>query len=201
MKSRVVTLLVGSAAMAFLVGCAQVPQQSIHDAKKALEDAQKGGAELYAPSQFKAAQVSFDLAMKELSAENRKLPFMRKYTKVIETLKSTTSAAESAAAAVDGAKTQIRTETAAIIAHTKSLADSVAALLKKVAKKNIGTRAADLDAVKADIKSAEESLKADNLLAAKEKATVAQDKAMAIKKTFEKPAAAPAKKAKTAKKK
>lgn len=205
MRSRVLALLVGSAAMAFVVGCAQVPHQTINDAKKAIEEAQKAGAELYAPSQFKAAQVSFDLAMKELSAENRKLPFMRKYNKITETLKSTTSAAQSAEAAVDGAKAQIRTETVAMINQTKLHADTVATMIKKVSKKNVATVAAltaDLDSVKAALKNANESLTAGNLLAAKEKATVAQDKVAAIAKSLQKPAApAPAKKAKAAPKK
>jgi hypothetical protein len=201
----VLALLVGSAAMAFVVGCAQVPHQSIHEAKKAIEDAQKAGAELYAPSQFKAAQVSFDLAMKELSAENRKLPFMRKYNKIVETLKSTTSAAQSAQAAVDGAKAQIRTETVAMINQTKLRADTAATMIKKASKKNAGTAAtltADLDSAKAALKSANESLTSDNLLAAKEKATLAQDKVAAIVKSLGKPAApAPAKKAKASAKK
>ena len=208
MRSRVLALLVGSAAMAFVVGCAQVPHQSIHEAKKAIEDAQKAGAELYAPSQFKAAQVSFDLAMKELSAENRKLPFMRKYNKIVETLKSTTSAAQSAQEAVNGAKAQIRTETVAMINQTKLRADTAATMIKKVSKKNAGNAAtltADLDSAKTALKSANESLASDNLLAAKEKATLAQDKVAAIVKSLEKPAAAaapaPAKKAKAAPKK
>ncbi|MGA2506196.1 MAG: hypothetical protein ABSF80_01800 [Chitinispirillaceae bacterium] len=209
MRSRVLALLVGSAAMALVVGCAQVPHQSIHEAKKAIEDAQKAGAELYAPSQFKAAQVSFDLAMKELSAENRKLPFMRKYNKIVETLKSTTSAAQSAQAAVEGAKAQIRTETVAMINQTKLRADTAATMIKKVSKKNAGNAAtltADLDSAKAALKSANESLASDNLLAAKEKATLAQDKVAAIVKSLAKPAApaaapAPAKKAKAAPKK
>ncbi len=201
MRSRLLALLVGSAATAFLVGCAQVPNQSIHEAKKALEEAQKAGAETYASYKYKAAEVSFDLAMKELSQENRKFPFMRKYNKIIETLKSATSAAQSAQAAVEGAKTQIRAETAVMISHTKALADTVAALLKDAAKKkkNTGSMAAELDSVKAVLKSANEALSADNLLVAREKAADAQVKATALAKGLEKPA--PVKKTKTAAKK
>ena len=201
MRSRKFALLAGSAAMAFLAGCAQVPQQTIRMAEKAMEDAQKAGAELYAFSQFKAAQVSFELAKKEMAQENRKLPFMRKYKKITETLKSAISAAKSAEAAVEGAKTLIRTETTGMINHTKLLADTVAALLKEAAKKkkNTGTIAAEVDSVRAAIKSANTSLAAENLLAAKEKATVAQGKIAAIEKNIEK--LVPPKKAKPAAKK
>jgi hypothetical protein len=190
------TFIIGSASTAFIVGCAQVPHQAIHEAEKAMEEAQKAGAELYAFSKFKAAQVSFENARKELFEENKKMPFMRKYNKITETLKSATSAAKSAQAAVEGAKTLIRTETVGMINQTKVLADTVAALLKEAfgKKKNTGplaatmaaTMTAEVDSVRAALKSANASLAADNLLAAKEQATVAQAKITAVAKSAEK---------------
>lgn len=176
MKSRIFAFLIGSAAVILLSGCAQIPLQTLHQAEKSLEDARKAGAELYAFPQFKAAQVSLELAKKEIFEENRKLPFMRKYKKITETLTSAASAARSARAAVDGAKTQIRAETEAALNNAKSLADTAAAQLKKIPGNNAGTLPAELDSVKAAITRAEESLGADNLLAAKEKASVALTK-------------------------
>jgi hypothetical protein len=197
MRSRIFALLVGSAAAVFILGCAQAPQQAISDAEKALAEAQKAGAELYAFSQYKAAQVSLELAKKEISQESRKMPFVRSYKKISETLLSATNAARSAAAAVQETKTKIRAETEAILLNGKSACDKLEAMLKKAPKKKTAAIAADLDSVKADMKSANESLKADNLLAAKEKAVAAQDKVTAISKSLEKPALP----AKTAKKK
>jgi hypothetical protein len=178
--------LIISATAAILTGCAQVPRQTLHDAERSLENARKAGAEMYAFSQFKAAQVSLDLAKKEIFEENRKLPFMRKFKKSTETLNSATRAAKSALAAVEVAKKQIRSETIAIIDQTKSLADTVGARLKKIPDKNIGTLPEELDSVTTAIRSANESLKTDNLLAAKEKASVAQAKIAVLAKTSEK---------------
>lgn len=199
MKSRVLAVLVGSAVAAFLVGCAQVPSQSINTAKKAIEDAQKAGAEMYAPSQLKAAQVSFDLAIKEISAESKKLPFLRKYNKSAETLKSATSAAQSAQAAVEETKTQIRTETSAMIGAVQALADTAAKQLKAAPKKNAAALTAELNTVKAAIKAANDAMAGENLLAAKEKAATAQEKVTALDASIKK--LVPAKKAKAVAKK
>jgi hypothetical protein len=186
MKSRIFTFLIGSATAILLSGCAQVPQQTLHDAEKSLEEARKAGAELYAFSQFKAAQVSLELAKKEIFEENRKLPFMRKYKKIAETLGSAVRAAKSAQAAVDVAKTQIRNETESIISQAGLLADTVRTMLKKIPEKNIGTLPAELDSIRAAITCANKSLGEGNLLAAKETAAVAQLKIAALAKNARK---------------
>jgi hypothetical protein len=186
MKSRIFSFLISSAIAAALSGCAQVPQQSLHEAEKSLDEARKAGAELYAFSQFKAAQVSLELAKKEISAENRKLPFMRKYKKTTETLGSAVRAAKSARAAVDVAKTQIRNETEAIISQARLLADTVRTMLKKIPEKNIGTLPAEFDTVAAAIISADKSLGEGNLLLAKEKSAVAQLKIAVLSKNARK---------------
>ena len=188
MRSRLLALVAGAAAAVCIVGCAEVPHQSIHDAKKALEQAEKAGAELYAPSQFKATQVSFDLAMKEISEENKKIPFMRKYNKIIEALRSTISAAQSTMAAVESAKTRIRTETAGMIRQADASADTMAALLRSAArkKKNTGTLGAELDSAKAAIGIARQAFGTGNLLAAKEKITAAEEMLAAVAKNVRK---------------
>jgi len=180
MRSRFFTFLISSVAAALLAGCAQMPLQTFHEAEKSLEDARKAGAELYAIPQFKAAQVSFELAKKEIFQENRKLPFMRKYKKITETLNSAIRASKSAQTAVAGAKAKIRAETEAIIRSARFLTDTAGALLKKIPAKDTAALSAELDSVKTAIAGAEESLSADNLLAAKEKAVVAQAKTAAL---------------------
>jgi hypothetical protein len=185
-QSRALSLITVAAAAAIVAGCAQVPQQTLHEAERSLEDARNAGAELYAFSKYKAAQVSLGLAKKEISEENKKLPFMRKYKKISETLNSAARAAKSAQAAVTAAKAQIRSETTAIILQTKLLADTVGVRLKKIPGTNIGTMPAELDSVTAALASADESLNADNLLAAKEKAAGAQAKITALAKSSEK---------------
>jgi hypothetical protein len=186
MKPRIVMFLIGSATAAVLSGCAQVPQQTLHEAEKSLEEARKAGAELYAFSQFKAAQVSLELAKKEIFQENRKLPFMREYKKITETLGSAVRAAKSAKAAVEVAKIQIRNETEAIISQAELLADTVRTMFKKIPEKNIGTLPAELDSAAAALSGAERSLGEGNLLVAKEKAAVAQLKIAELAKNARK---------------
>lgn len=188
MRSRRLALIAVSAAAVCIAGCAEVPHQSIHDAKKALEQAKKAGAELYAPSQFKATQVSFDLAMKELSVENKKFPFMRKYNKISEALRSTIRAAQSTMAATESVKTRIRAETAGMISQANACADSVTAVLREAErkKKNIGTLDVELDSVKTAIGIANKALRAENLLTAKEKITAAEEKLAAVAKNARK---------------
>jgi hypothetical protein len=199
MRSRFFIFLISSATAVLLAGCAQMPLQTLHEAEKSLEEARKAGAELYAIPQFKAAQVSFELAKKEIFQENRKLPFMRKYKKITETLNSAIRASKSAQAAVNGAKTKIRAETEAIINKAGFLADTARALLNKIPAKDTTPLSAELDSVKTAIAGAEESLGADNLLAAKEKAFVAQEKITALTENIRK--LVPAKKSKSRSKK
>jgi hypothetical protein len=195
MRSPLFTFLISSAAAALFAGCAQMPLQTFHEAEKSLEEARKSGAELYAIPQFKAAQVSFELAKKEIFQENRKLPFMRKYKKITETLNSAIRASQSARAAVNGAKIKIRAETDAIIKNARFLADTAAALLKKIPPKDTAALSAVFDSVRTAITGAEESLSEDNLLAAKEKAVVAQAKTASLTESIEK--LAPFKKSKS----
>jgi hypothetical protein len=183
MKPRTVTLLLtGAAIAAVLCGCARAPLQMLHEAEKSLEEARKAGAELYAFSRYKAAQVSLELAKREISEENKKLPFLRKYKKTAETLGSAVRAAKSARAAVEVAKTQIRHETQEVIGNARGLADTIRSMLKKIPGRTIGTLRAELDSATTMITRAEKSLGKGNLLMAKENAAVAQLKMTALAK-------------------
>ena len=195
MRTRAVLLLLCGAAAAGIVGCTQIPQQTMDDAKKSLAAAKKAGAESFAPSQLKAAQVSFDLAKKEITEENRKLPFMRKYHKVVETLLSATSAAQSAEAAAEAAKTRIRAEATDLVNQMQGTADSVSGVLKEAAKKKKDTAAIsqNLDSAKTLVKDAGAALGAGDLLLAKEKATAAHERLATVVKSTE--GLVPAKKA------
>ena len=176
-------LAIGFTAVVFLCGCTKVPNHEINETRSAMEAARKAGAEIYAPSQFKAAKVSYGLAMKEISIESRKLPFLRKYDKIIETLNSAASAAKSAQAAVTTTKARITAETNDLLAQTKALADSVEAVLKKAEKKKIepGTIPADLDSVKIAAMNASNALGTGDLLLAKEKAIASHEKALEVR--------------------
>jgi hypothetical protein len=172
-------IVLGSAVTAFLIGCAQAPEQAIRDAKSALDSARSAGAEQYALSQLKAAEISYDLAIKQIAQENRKLPFMRKYTKISETLASAIKAAQSAQEEVAITKTQLKGEVKNLIDRIRLQADSIDAMLKTVVKKK-----KTADSIKADrelilsttVKEAEDAMGSDNLLLAKEKVTMAQKK-------------------------
>jgi hypothetical protein len=182
MKRMVFKGIVISVAVWLFNGCSQIPQQAINDSKTALEAAKKAEAQKYAPSPLQAAQVSYELAKKEITEESRKLPFMRKYTKIVETLKSATSAAESALSAAEAAKNRLTSETQGLLAGAQAIVDSVDSVLIKSAnkKKNTDTLSADLDSVNAQIRDAGAVFGSGDLLAAKEKATIALTSAQAL---------------------
>lgn len=195
MKKNFISIVAGSAALMVLAGCAQIPQQELNVANGALEAAKKANAESYAPSQLKAAQVSFDLATNELNVENKKLPFLRTYDKIKETLKSATSAAQSALAAAEAAKKQVRTETEGLISRAQVVVDSVDAMVKEAAKKKKNTLAisADIDTLRTMIKNVSDQITSGDLLTAKENASAVQTKTDALVKNSE--GLVPAKKA------
>jgi hypothetical protein len=176
MSMRVLFLCV--AAAAFLFGCTQIPRQTMDEAKKSLAAAKKAGAESYAPSQLQAAQVAYDLGMKELSEENKKLPFMRKYHKIIETLLNAKSAAQSAADAAEASKKRIKDETSGLIIHLQATVDSVHGLFKEATKKKKDTVAVSqgIDSTTITIKEAVTALGSGDLILAKEKAIIANDR-------------------------
>lgn len=183
MKARKLCIMVQCMTAVLFVGCTELPQKQQNAAKEALEEAKDVGAEAYAPSQLHAAQVSYELAMKEISVESRKLPFLRKYDKVVETLKSTTSAAQSAKKAVKIAKKRISTETRDLMAQTGLVIDSIDTLLVFAEKRKIdvGTIMAALDSARICAMFASTSLGAGDLFMAKEKAMEAHGRAVAAK--------------------
>ncbi|MBN1130608.1 MAG: hypothetical protein JXA71_16590 [Chitinispirillaceae bacterium] len=177
--------IIGSMGIAVMAGCSDVPYQELNAAREALEAAKEAGAEAYAPSQLQAAQMSYELAMKELTVENRKMPFLRKYDKIVETLKSTASAAGSAKKAVETAKIRIRSEAQDLMARTGVLIDSLDTLLvlAEKKKKEVGTIPADLDTIRISAMKASTALGAGDLFAAKEKAMEAHGKAVQTMQT------------------
>jgi hypothetical protein len=183
MKARIVFVRVTLMAALLFVGCSELPQKELNATKDALEEAKGVGAEAYAPSQLQAAQVSFELAAKEISVESRKLPFLRKYDKVVETLKSTTSAAKSAKKAVETAKKRISTEARDLLAQTGMVIDSIDTLLTvaEKKKKDVGTIPAELDSVRICAMLASTALGSGDLFMAKEKAMEANSRAVATK--------------------
>jgi hypothetical protein len=185
MKTRIFKGLLVSVLI--IAGCSQIPQQSINDAKNALDAAKKADAHKYAASKFQAAQVSYELARKEISEESRKIPFMRKYTKIVETLQSATSAAESALTAAEEKKNQLTAETQGLLAGAQTIVDSVDSIIKIAAgkKKNTDSLSAKLDSVNVQIRDAGAVLGSGELFAAKEKAVLAQSGAVALAKHAE----------------
>lgn len=182
MKTLLFKSIMISVAVWLFAGCSKIPQQSINNAKTALESAKKADAQKYARSQLQAAQVSYELAKKEITEESRKLPFMRKYTKIVETLKSATSAAESALSAAETAKNQLTSQTQTLLAGAQAIVDSVDSIVIKAAnkKKNTDSLSAELDSVNAKIRDAGAVLGSGDLLTAKEKATIAMASAQTL---------------------
>ena len=134
---KVFTLrIMGIAATACFLACEQAPQKAVENAHAALEAAKKSGAKKYGPTQLKSGQKLYDSAMKDLSQENRKLPFFRHYRQIIETLENAEMAGKFAFEAVESAKVRIKIESDAMLYLSKQLADSLQEIIKVVRVKN-----------------------------------------------------------------
>ncbi|MCU0608174.1 MAG: hypothetical protein MUF22_00205 [Chitinispirillaceae bacterium] len=137
MKNQLISGLVISVTALCLVGCSTITQESPDKARSALDLAKKEGAEIYAPAQFRAAQVSYELGQKELMAETRKLPFMRKYDKLNEIFASAHSAAQSALRVAKEEKAKMQKDAGDLIAGSQKAIDRVDSLIVVAAGKKI----------------------------------------------------------------
>ena len=166
------------ATAACLITCEPVPHNAIADARTALEQASAAGGRTWAPTQLSRGQVFFDSAMKELSVEKKKLPFMRNYTKVTELLNLASEAGYFVSNAVQAAYAQIRAESRQRLDLAKVLADSLNSALAAAAAsgKIVGHLQAALDSASIVREEALAALNSGDLLLAEEKSMAASDK-------------------------
>lgn len=188
MNKAFILKVTGIAAAACFLVCEPVPQNAITDARTALEKAEKSGGRIWAPTQLKTGQALYDSAMKELSVEKKKLPFKRKYKKIIELLDIANEAGHYVLGSVQAANERMRSESQDLLDRAKGLADSVDGVLKAAVanKKNVGHLQAALDSARMAQKEALEVLNSGDMFLAEEKALSASNKTEeVVKRTAE----------------
>ena len=178
MNKELILKVTGIALAACFLVCEPVPQNAITDARTALEKAEKAGGQIWAPTLLKKGHACYDSAMKELSVEKKKLPFMRNYKEIIELLDIATKAGHYAVGAVEAANERIRSESRELLDRAKDLADSLDSVLKAAAanKKNIGNLQVALDSARIAHEEALAVLDKGDLFLAEEKAISASNK-------------------------
>lgn len=169
----------GILIMAILTGCAKSPTQEIDGAKKAVEAAKAAGSEKYLPEEAKKVDSSLSAALDEIKTQDSRFALLRSYDKakqMLATVKTDTEKlkADTAVKKEDAKKNAIAGQEEA----KKAIGDARVLLAK--APKGKGT-AADIAAMKADIKGLEDSLPEIQQLIDKEDYLAAIDKAKGIK--------------------
>ena len=151
-----VTSIVIYTLLLTLAGCAEEPTQELEAARKAVEDAQKAGADVYAGSEFRNASSALKEAEAEIAVQDESFALGRSYDKAIELLNTASTQAETAtsAAAVNKTKVKSQAESAKTEAET-ALKQAEASLAK--APRGKGSQG-DVAALEADVASAQASI-------------------------------------------
>jgi hypothetical protein len=162
------------AALTCFVACERVPQNSIDDARAALERADNAGGRNWTPTQLKAGHAFYDSAMKEISLEKKKLPFMRKYKKASDLLDLANEAGHYTVETMESA----RKRCVNLLGKAKVLTDSTEIRLSSatVKKTDIKRLQAALDSAKMFQKEAHVLLESSDLQFAEDKAIEAFNK-------------------------
>jgi hypothetical protein len=182
MKGFTKNLVLVLAIAVVLTGCKQ-PTQLIDDAKAAIEDVTKAGADKYAADDLQKLNTDLTAALDEVNAQDKK--FLKKFgtaKEMLTKLKTDVDALKAALPAkIEAAKNaaiQLQTEAKAAI-------DEAKALLAK-APKGKGT-AKDIEAMKAELTGAETAfaeiqtaLDAQDYIGAADKAKSIKEKAAAV---------------------
>lgn len=144
----------------FLAACASKPEAESAAAQAALENAKNAEADVYAPSEFQAAQSALSSAEAEIAAQEENYSFTRDYEQAKALLEEAKTTAESAASNASVAKEEARNESQTLRGEAEAAIQNARDLLAK-APRGKGTRA-DLEALNADLASAESAFAAAN---------------------------------------
>jgi len=174
---RVRLLVLGVLVLAFFVGCASKPEKEISDATAAMNAVISEGLGKYAPEDEKKLKDAMAAINEELKVQDGKT--FKSFDKTKQMLADLTKMAADQKAALPAKKEKAKQDAmAALEAAKAALAESKKALA--AAPKGKGT-AADIEALRGDVKGAEEMLPEVQGLIDKEDYSAAITKANAIK--------------------
>ena len=170
-------IVLGFVVMAFVAGCASKPEKEINDATAAVNGVISEGLGKYAPEDEKKLKDAMAAVNDELKVQEGKT--FKSYDKTKQLLADASKMAADMKAALPAKKEKAKQDAmAALDAAKTALADAKKILAK--APKGKGT-AADIEALRGDVKGAEDMLPEVQGLIDKEEYSQAMTKANAIK--------------------
>ena len=174
---KVRLVVVGLVVLAFLVGCASKPTKEIEDATAAVKAVIAEGLGKYAPEDEKKLNDAVAALNAELKVQEGKT--FKSYDKTKQLLADITKMAADMKAALPAKKEAAKQAAVAAMEAAKAAADEAKKLLAK-APKGKGT-AADIEALKGDVKGIDDAFAEIQGLIDKEDYAAAVTKANAVK--------------------
>jgi hypothetical protein len=182
MKGLTKNLVLVLAIAVVLTGCKQ-PTQLIDDAKAAIEDVTKAGADKYAADDLQKLNTDLTAALDEVNAQDKK--FLKKFGTAKEMLTKLKTDVDALKAALPAKIEAAKNAAIQLQSEAKAAIDEAKALLAK-APKGKGT-AKDIEAMKAELTGAETAfaeiqtaLDAQDYIGAADKAKSIKEKAAAV---------------------
>ncbi len=164
-------------AMALISGCAKKPTKEIEEAQSAVNAVLSEGLGKYSPEDEKKLKDALSAAMDEIKTQEGKT--FKNYDKAKQMLADVKKTAEEMKASLPQKKEQAKQNALQAQEAAKSSVEEAKSLLAK-APKGKGT-AADIEALRGDVKGLEDSLNEIQSLIEKEEFTEAVNKANAVK--------------------
>ncbi|MGB8953637.1 MAG: hypothetical protein WCC06_13360 [Candidatus Aminicenantales bacterium] len=182
MKGTLKNLVLLLAIALVFSGCKQ-PTKMMDEAKAAVNDVTKAGADLYAVEELKKLNDDLTVALDEVNTQDQK--FFKKFGKSKEILAAVKADAEAMKAAlpakIEAAKNNaitLQSEAQAAIAEAKALLEQ--APKGKGTKKDIEALTADLSGVEAAFAEIQTAIDSQDYIGAAGKANTIKEKAVAI---------------------
>jgi hypothetical protein len=182
MKGLTKNLVLVLAIAVVLTGCKQ-PTQLINDAKAAIEDVTKAGADKYAAGDLQKLNTDLTAALDEVNAQDKK--FLKKFGTAKEMLTKLKTDVDALKAALPAKIEAAKNAAIQLQSEAKAAIDEAKAMLAK-APKGKGT-AKDIEAMKAELTGAETAfaeiqtaLDAQDYIGAADKAKSIKEKAAAV---------------------
>lgn len=177
MKKGIILIFIALLALALVSGCAKKPEKEIKETETAVNAVISEGLGKYAPEDEKKLKDALSAAMDEIKTQEGKT--FKNYDKAKQMLADVKKTAEELKASLPQKKEQAKQNALQAQEAAKSSVEEAKGLLAK-APKGKGT-AADIEALRGDVKGLEDSLNEIQSLIEKEEFMEAVNKANAVK--------------------
>ncbi len=181
MRRMMSFVLLGLLMVAFLAGCASKPQKEIDETTAAVNGVVQEGLGKYSPENEKKVKDALAAAMDEIKVQEGKT--FKNYDKAKQLLADAKKVADEQKAALPAMKDQAKQNATSAVDAAKAAVEDAKKVLAQ-APKGKGT-AADIEALRGDVKGAEDMLPEVQGLIDKEDYAGAVTKANAIKEKAE----------------